>query len=97
MGYIQPGMAKVQVGGERQGTDGYFILPTIFTNTFPDIKIVREEIFGPVGVVIKFKNEEDVIRQVHEVIHGLTAAVFTENLNRTIKTGPDSRRVSGRN
>ena len=61
MGYVESGKAdgaKVHVGGERHGTAGYFIQPTIFTNTRPDMKIVSEEIFGPVGVVIKFDNEE---------------------------------------
>ena len=61
MGYVESGKAdgaKVHIGGERHGTEGYFIQPTIFTNTRPDMKIVSEEIFGPVGVVIKFDNEE---------------------------------------
>jgi aldehyde dehydrogenase (NAD+) len=89
MGYIQSGKdqgAKVEVGGERQGSEGYFIKPTIFTNTSPTMKIVQEEIFGPVGVVIKFKDEEDVIRQANDTVYGLAAAVFTQNLNRAIKT-----------
>lgn len=89
MGYIQSGKdagAKVEVGGERKGTEGYFIQPTIFTNTSPDMKIVQEEIFGPVGVVIKFKDEEDVIRLANDTMYGLAAAVFTQNLNRAIKT-----------
>lgn len=89
MGYIKSGKdagAKVEVGGERQGTEGFFIKPTIFTNTSPDMKIVQEEIFGPVGVVIKFKDEDDVIRQANDTVYGLAAAVFTQNLNRAIKT-----------
>lgn len=60
MGYIDSGKqegATVLVGGERHGDEGYFISPTIFTNVKPDMKIVKEEIFGPVGVVIKFKDE----------------------------------------
>ena len=89
MGYIKSGKeagAKVEIGGERLGTEGYFIKPTIFTNTSPDMKIVREEIFGPVGVVIKFKDEDDVIQQANDTVYGLAAAVFTQNLNRAIKT-----------
>lgn len=89
MGYIQSGKdagAKVETGGDRLGSEGYFIAPTVFTNTTPDMKIVREEIFGPVGVVIKFKDEEDVIRQANDTVYGLAAAVFTQNLNRAIKT-----------
>jgi len=67
MGYISSGKAEgatVHLGGEREGTEGYFVKPTIFTNTKPDMKIVREEIFGPVGVVIKFEDvdgEDEVI------------------------------------
>ncbi|KIK79306.1 hypothetical protein PAXRUDRAFT_834181 [Paxillus rubicundulus Ve08.2h10] len=89
MSYIQSGKeagAKVEVGGERLGTEGYFIKPTIFTNTSPSMKIVQEEIFGPVGVVIKFKDEDDVIRQANDTVYGLAAAVFTQNINRAIKT-----------
>jgi len=56
------------------------------SNTSPDMKIVREEIFGPVGVVIKFKDEEDVIRQANGTLYGPTAALFTQNVNRAIKT-----------
>lgn len=69
MGYIQSGKdegATVQTGGERHGTEGYFIQPTIFTDVQPEMKIVKEEIFGPVGVVIKFKDQDDVIRQAND-------------------------------
>jgi aldehyde dehydrogenase (NAD+) len=61
MEYIDSGKqegATVHLGGERFGKEGYFINPTIFTDTKPEMKIVKEEIFGPVGVVIKFEDEE---------------------------------------
>jgi aldehyde dehydrogenase (NAD+) len=61
MAYIDSGKkdgAKVHLGGVRHGDQGYFIKPTVFTGVRSDMKIVREEIFGPVGVVIKFKTEE---------------------------------------
>jgi aldehyde dehydrogenase (NAD+) len=61
MGYINSGKndgATVHVGGERHGKEGYFILPTIFTDCTPEMKIVKEEIFGPVAAVVKFKTEE---------------------------------------
>ncbi|TFK33767.1 Aldehyde/histidinol dehydrogenase [Crucibulum laeve] len=51
------------IGGDRFGTDGHFVSSTIFTDAKPEMKIVKEEIFGPVGVVIKFTDEQDVIRQ----------------------------------
>lgn len=63
MGYIQSGKdqgATVHLGGDRNGTEGYYINPTIFTDTTPDMKIVQEEIFGPVGVVIKFEDDEGI-------------------------------------
>jgi len=90
MGYIDSGKedgATVHTGGDRYGTEGYFINPTIFTNVKPEMKIVQEEIFGPVGVVIKFEDEEDVIRQANDTVYGLAAALFTQNLNRAIETG----------
>ena len=89
MGYIKSGKeegATVHIGGDRHGTEGYFVQPTIFTDTKPNMKIVQEEIFGPVGVLIKFKDEEDVIHQANDTVYGLAAAVFTENLNRAIET-----------
>jgi aldehyde dehydrogenase (NAD+) len=61
MSYIDSGKkegATVHTGGARHGTEGYFIQPTIFTDTKPDMKIVKEEIFGPVGVVIKFEDQD---------------------------------------
>lgn len=60
MGYIDSGKkdgATLFQGGDRHGEEGYFINPTIFTDVKPDMKIVKEEIFGPVGVVIKFVDE----------------------------------------
>jgi len=80
MGYINSGKqqgATVHLGGERHGTEGYWIQPTIFTDTTPDMRIVKEEIFGPVGVVIKFEDEEDVLRQANDTTYGLAAAVFS--------------------
>lgn len=89
MSYIESGKeqgAKVHHGGGRVGDEGYFIEPTIFTETKPDMKIVQEEIFGPVGVVIKFEDEEDVVRQANDTVYGLAAAVFTQDINRALKT-----------
>jgi acyl-CoA reductase-like NAD-dependent aldehyde dehydrogenase len=85
MDYINSGKkegATVHLGGERHGTEGYWIQPTIFTDTRPDMRIVQEEIFGPVGVIIKFKNEEDVLRQANDTLYGLAAAVFTRTSQR---------------
>jgi len=89
MNYIDSGKkdgATVHLGGDRFGTEGYFINPTIFTDTKPDMRIVKEEIFGPVGVVIKFDDEVDVLRQANDTMYGLAAAVFSQNINRALET-----------
>lgn len=64
MSYIDSGKsdgATVHLGGDRFGNEGYFINPTLFTDVKPDMKIVKEEIFGPVGVIIKFKDPAGTI------------------------------------
>ncbi|KAH9960726.1 aldehyde dehydrogenase [Lactifluus volemus] len=88
MDYINSGKeqgATVHLGGEQHGKDGYWIQPTIFTDTRPDMRIVKEEIFGPVAVLIKFEDEEDVIRQANDTMYGLAAAVFTKDVTRGIQ------------
>ncbi|THH09718.1 hypothetical protein EW146_g8603 [Bondarzewia mesenterica] len=88
MSYIDSGKAEgatVHLGGERHGEEGFWIKPTIFTNTKPDMRIVQEEIFGPVGVIIKFEDEDDVVRQANDSVYGLAAAVFTQDITRALK------------
>jgi len=90
MSYIESGKeqgATVHLGGGRVGNEGYFVEPTIFTDTKPEMKIVQEEIFGPVCAVIKFEDEEDVVRQANDSLYGLAAAVFTQDIDRAFKTG----------
>lgn len=87
MSYIDSGKsqgATIHTGGARFGTEGYWIEPTIFTNTKPEMKIVQEEIFGPVGVVIKFQDEEDVLKQANDTMYGLAAAVFSNDVSRAL-------------
>ncbi|KAK3955887.1 aldehyde dehydrogenase domain-containing protein [Pseudoneurospora amorphoporcata] len=88
MGYIKAGKeegATLEIGGERHGNKGYFIQPTIFTNVKPDMKIMREEIFGPVCAVAKFSTEEEVIKLANDSNYGLAAAVHTKDLNTAIR------------
>lgn len=88
MGYIEEGKksgAKVETGGERHGTEGYFIQPTIFSNVSEDMKIMQEEIFGPVCSIAKFKDEADAIRVGNNSTYGLAAAVHTQNINTAIR------------
>lgn len=88
MSYIKSGKdegATVEVGGERHGDKGYFIQPTIFSNVRPEMKIMQEEIFGPVCAISKFKDEEEVIRLSNETTYGLAAAIHTKDLNTSIR------------
>ncbi|KAG5220764.1 aldehyde dehydrogenase (NAD(P)(+)) ald [Salix suchowensis] len=89
MGYIKSGIeqgATLHHGGAEHTGDGFFVNPTIFTDTTPDMKIVQEEIFGPVGVVIKFKDEDDVVRLANDTVYGLAAIVFSQDINRALET-----------
>lgn len=86
-GYIQTGLdegARLLCGGSRpdgeMGKRGNYLLPTIFTDTRSDMRIVREEIFGPVLVIQTFKNEEDAVRIANDCVYGLAGAVFTNDI-----------------
>nr|BAF57023.1 aldehyde dehydrogenase [Aciculosporium take] len=88
MSYIKSGKeegATVEIGGERHGKKGYFIQPTIFSNVRPEMKIMQEEIFGPVCAISKFKDEEEAIRLSNQSNYGLAAAIHTEDLNTSIR------------
>ncbi|RFU61687.1 aldehyde dehydrogenase [Bacillus sp. V59.32b] len=86
--YIEIGLregAKMVTGGKSDRQEGYFIKPTIFADVKPDMRIAREEIFGPVGAVLSFENEEDVIEMANNTIYGLAAAVWTKDLKRGLR------------
>ncbi|KAL7276621.1 aldehyde dehydrogenase (NAD(P)(+)) ald5 [Rhizina undulata] len=88
MSYIEHGKqegAKVEIGGERHGTVGYYIQPTIFSNVQESMKIMQEEIFGPVASIAKFKTLDDVIEVGNHATYGLAAAVHTKNLNTALE------------
>lgn len=72
--------AKLECGGKRHGDKGYFIEPTIFSNVQDDMRIAKEEIFGPVMQIMKFSTLDEVIERGNATQYGLAAAVFTNNL-----------------
>lgn len=78
--------ARVLAGGEAwdQGewANGAWAAPTVFTDCSDEMRIVREEIFGPVMSILAFDDEEEVIRRANDTAYGLAAGVFTEGLNR---------------
>ena len=72
-------------GGARLGSSGYFVQPTVFTDVNTGMSIAREEIFGPVCVIMKFKTEAEVLDLANDTIYGLSASVFTENMARAFR------------
>lgn len=73
--------AKLECGGAKIDGDGYFIQPTVFTGVNESMRIGKEEIFGPVQNIIKFKTLEEVITRANDTEYGLAAAVFTKDLD----------------
>lgn len=86
MEFVETGKreATLAYGGERLSINGYsnFIRPTIFTGVTNDMKIARDEIFGPVLSVLTFKTEDEAVAIANDSIYGLMASVFTSNLSR---------------
>ncbi|XP_063781731.1 retinaldehyde dehydrogenase 3 [Pseudophryne corroboree] len=76
--------AKLECGGSSAGERGFFIKPTVFSEVTDDMRIAKEEIFGPVQSILKFKSLEEVIQRANSTEYGLTAAVFTESLDKAL-------------
>ncbi|KAJ4337979.1 mitochondrial aldehyde dehydrogenase [Didymella glomerata] len=74
--------AKLVEGGEAQSGDGYYIKPTVFTGVSSNMRIYREEVFGPFVVIATFKTEDEAIEMANDTIYGLGASVFTKDLER---------------
>jgi len=87
--------AKIAAGGGRpkEMSRGYFVAPTVFTDIKPSMKIVREEIFGPVVCATPFKDVEEIAKAANDTAYGLAAAVWTHDIQKahrlaeTIKAG----------
>ncbi|KAF4119479.1 aldehyde dehydrogenase (NAD(P)+) [Geosmithia morbida] len=85
LSYIEIGKqegARLIYGGAKHGNKGYFIEPTVFVDATENMRIVKEEIFGPVVVISKFSTFEDAVAKANDSCYGLSAAVFTENISK---------------
>jgi aldehyde dehydrogenase (NAD+) len=74
--------AELLSDGERPVHTGHFQLPTVFGDVAPDARIAREEIFGPVASLLRFRSEEEAIRIANDTVYGLAAGVWTESVRR---------------
>jgi phenylacetaldehyde dehydrogenase len=89
LGYLDSGHAdgaESVVGGGRHGNRGYFVQPTVLTNTHNDMKVVREEIFGPVVCAIPFDSPEEIVPIANDTNYGLAAGVFTRDISKAHRT-----------
>lgn len=87
LGYIEAGKkegAKLEAGGARVGSEGYFVEPTVFSNVTNNMTIAKEEIFGPVQSIIKFKTIDEVIDMANATCYGLAAGIITQNINNAL-------------
>jgi len=84
-GYVDSGIAEGATalsGGGRHGDRGYFVEPTVLTNTHPEMTVVREEIFGPVVVASPFSDLDEVAAAANDTPYGLGAGIWTKDISK---------------
>jgi phenylacetaldehyde dehydrogenase len=93
-GYLESGRAegaKAVTGGERHGDKGYFVQPTVLVNTNEDMKVVREEIFGPVVTAIPFTDPAELVATANNSVYGLAAGVWTRDVSKAHRVAAQLR------
>ncbi|MFT3758860.1 aldehyde dehydrogenase family protein [Thauera sp.] len=91
MGYIRSGFeegARAAVGGETGGGGGYFVKPTVLVDAHDDMRVVREEIFGPVVVAMPYDDLDEVARRANDTPYGLAASIWSNDLTRVHRLIP---------
>ena len=89
--YIEHGVAQgaqIAAGGGRVGERGYFVQPTVLTNARQEMRVVQEEIFGPVVVALPFDDADDAVRLANDTMYGLGASIWSNDLRRVHRMIP---------
>jgi len=85
--YVKIGVeegARIAVGGKRHSAGEAFVEPTLLVDVRNDMRVAQEEIFGPVGVVIKFKDQDELVHMANDSLYGLGGAVFTRDIAKAL-------------
>jgi len=88
-GYLEAGFsegAKALAGGQKKGDRGYFVEPTVLVNTTENMKVVQEEIFGPVVAAMPFSDPDEILPRANDSAYGLAAAVWTNDIGKAHRT-----------
>jgi phenylacetaldehyde dehydrogenase len=90
-GYIEHGVAqgaRIAAGGKRVGERGYFVQPTVLTEARQDMRVVQEEIFGPVVVALPFDDADEAVKLANDTMYGLGASIWSNDLARVHRMIP---------
>ena len=83
--YLESGLsegAKAIAGGQKKGDKGYFVEPTVLVDTTDNMKVVQEEIFGPVVVAMPFTDPEEITPRANDNVYGLAAGIWTRDISK---------------